>query len=354
MTHTKRQSLQRIADHLGFPDSETLIGLWDVMVSEREAAWIAELPATARELAERLGEDLGGEDTSGEDAGDVAEGLADLYGRGLVLRSEQPDGDTRYVAESNAGVLMDLILFDRRYLAWHGQVFLDRWRRFYNEELVHTYEHPDPDSRPFRVVPVREQVHDPRTALPYEQVAALVRDARRISLEHCPCRTREQACESPLETCLAFDQVADYMIERGVGREIDAAEALAVLGRCEEQGLVHITENADRPLVLCNCCPCCCVFLRAMTVHAKRDVIDASRYRAVVDQARCIACGLCVERCHFRAMALDGAAQVAEERCLGCGLCATTCPAEAIRLVETQAPGFIPRQDSGFGSIVQG
>ncbi len=345
MSEEKRQYLQRIAAQIGFPESETLIGLWDVMVSEGEAAWIAYLPGTAREVAERLGDR--------PDA--VAQGLDDLYQRGLVLRfGEGPDGP-RYEAQTNGGVLMDLVLFDRRYLAWYGQDFLDAWRRFYNEELVHTYEHPDPDERPFRVVPVHEQVQDRRTALPYEQVTALVRAARRISVEHCPCRTRERACDNPLETCLAFDHVADYMIARGIGRELTAAEALAILARCEELGLVHLTENAEHPLVLCNCCPCCCVFLRAMTVHAKQDVIDASRYRAQVDAALCTACGRCVERCHLGAMRLAGdVVQVSAERCLGCGLCATTCSAGAIRLLEVRSQRFIPQQESGCGALLDG
>ncbi len=345
MNEEKRGHLKRIVAQFGFPESETLLGLWDAMVSAQEAGWIAHLPATAGELAARLG----------EDPQTVVAGLADLYDRGLVLRSEQAPDGPRYEAETNGGVLMDLVLFDRRYLARHGPEFLNAWRRFYNEELVHTYEHPAPDERPFRVIPVGEQVQDRRTALPYEQVAALVRGARRISVEHCPCRTRERACDNPLETCLAFDHVADYMIGRGIGRELTADQALDLLARCEELGLVHVTENADHPLVLCNCCPCCCVFLRAMTVHAKQDVIDASRYRAVVDRALCTACGRCVERCHFGAMALaEGAAQVDAGRCLGCGLCATTCPVEAIALVEVRPPAFIPQQGSGFEALLDG
>lgn len=343
MQKSKRHYLQQIAAQIGFPHSETLIHLWDTMVTDREAAWIAHLPATPRELAARLGDDP---DT-------VAQGLDDLYARGLVLRHEQPDGALRYEPHTNGGVLMDLVLFDRRYLAWHGPSFLDAWRRFYNEELVHTYEHPDPDQRPFRVLPVGERVQDRRAALPYQHVVALVQRARRISVENCPCRTRERACDNPVETCLAFDHVADYMIARGVGRELGTDEALALLARCEDLGLVHTTENVDRPLLLCNCCPCCCVFLRAITVHAKQDVIDASPYRAFVDAELCTACGRCVTRCHFGAMSLvQGAAQADPARCLGCGLCASTCPAGAIALVEvaTQAPPA--DEPSGCGALL--
>lgn len=345
MNDSKLRYLKMIVARLGFPASTTLLGLWDTMVSEREAAWIAHLPATAREIAERLG----------EDASVVAEGLGSLYERGLALRGEATPDGPRYLPEENAGTLMDLVLFDRRYVAWYGKAFLDAWRQFYNQELVHTYEHPEPARKPFRVLAVGEQVKDSRAALPYDRVAAIVRGARRISVEHCPCRTRERACHNELETCLGLDQVADYMIARGVGREISADEALSLLKHCEDLGLVHISENADQPQVICNCCPCCCVFLRAMTVHAKHDVLAASRYVAVVDASICVACGRCVEQCPFDAMELtDGAVHVFAEACMGCGLCASSCPTGAIVLAEVRPQEHIPHESSGFGKMLGG
>lgn len=345
MNDSKHRHLQKIVARLGFPESTTLISLWGTMVSEREAAWIAHLPGTATDVAERLG----------EDSSVVADGLAKLYERGLVLRGEHTSDGTLYLPEESAGALMDLVLFDRRYIAWYGKAFLDAWRAFYNEELVHTYEHPEPARKPFRVLAVGEQVRDLRAALPYERVAAIVRGARRISVEHCPCRTRERACHTELETCLGLDQVADYMIARGVGREISADEALTLLKHCEDIGLVHISENGDRPQVICNCCPCCCVFLRAMTVHAKRDVLAASRYCAVIDAGICVACGRCVEQCPFKAMALtDGVVHVFADLCMGCGLCASACPTGAIVLAEARPEEHIPHEGSGFGKMLGG
>ncbi len=339
MPHNKREHLHKIAAHLGFPESEILMGLWDTMVSEREAEWIANLPATPHELAERLG----------QDEAEVARGLANLYDRGLALIREQTTEGPCYIADDNPGRLMDLVLFDKRYIEMYGEEFLDRWRAFYNEELVHIYEHPDPDTRPFRVIPIAEKVNDPRSVLPYEQVASLVRRAERISVQICPCRVRERACDNPLETCLAFDRIAEYHIQRGIGRELTVDEALELLKRCEDLGLVHTTENADQPTVICNCCPCCCVFLRAITAHGKRAVIDKSRFQAVVNVDACLACGTCEERCHFGAIKRhEGPAQVRADLCMGCGLCASACPAGAITLVEVRDESFIPSQKGGF------
>ncbi len=336
---THHPAHQRIAARYGFAESEILIGLLTTMMTPTEAEWLVELPATAGELAARLGQE--------PDA--VAAGLADLFDRGLALIRELTPAGPLYFCDDNPGRLMDLVLFDRRYVAQYGVEFLDRWRVFYNRELVHNYEWPDPTARPFRVVPVAEHVRDPRAAMPYERVADLVRGARRISVQRCPCRLRERACDNPLETCLAFDRAADYHLQRKIGREIDEGEALAILARVEELGLVHLTENGDRPDLICNCCPCCCVFLRAMTVHGKQDVIHTSRFVAQIDPEACQACGACVQRCHFAAIAQEsGPAQVDAARCFGCGLCTSTCPAGAITLAERAVRPFILTQEAHF------
>ena len=56
---------------------------------------------------------------------------------------------------------------------------------------------------------------------------------------------------------------------------------------------------------------------------------------ALVNAERCVACGLCVSACPFRAIELEeekGAAAVDEALCKGCGTCAAACPSGAIDL----------------------
>ena len=60
-----------------------------------------------------------------------------------------------------------------------------------------------------------------------------------------------------MEVCLKYDELADYVIERQMAREISKAEALEIIQQCEEAGLVHMVDNAREEIKhTCNCCGC--------------------------------------------------------------------------------------------------
>jgi len=336
MSESKQDVLRQIASRLGFANSAILLELLDLLLSQEEARWIVNLPATPRRLAARLG----------ADKERVAAGLYDLFMRGLVLVAERTDQGPSYVADDNPGRLMDMILFDPRYRRL-GTHFFDLWRDFYNDELVHIPR--SSDQLPFRILPVEEKIEDTRCILPYEQVSEIIRQARRIAVQLCPCRVRERACDAPLETCISLDRVANYMISRQIGREIDVDQALAILRQAEELGLVHEVENNDHPTVICACCPCCCVFLRAITCYQKEYVVAKSRYRASIDQGKCTQCETCLGRCHFGAIWREESGMAVDsDRCFGCGLCSSTCPHDAITMIEVRGVEHIPPTKNTF------
>ena len=336
MNKTKRDILRQITSGLGYTDSVNLLKILNILLSEEEAHWITALPATPRQLAEHLD---GGEEN-------IAAGLRELFMRGLVFIAEHTDQEPRYVADQSATHLMDMILYDPRYKRL-GTHFVDLWRNFYNNELVHAPR--SPEKIHFRVLSVGEEIEDDRCILPHERVSEIVRQARRIAIQPCPCRVRERACDTPLETCISLDRTANYFISRQIGREIDVEDALSILRQAEELGLVHETENIDHPTIICNCCPCCCVFLRAITRYQKQHVIARSRYCAVIDREKCTLCETCLGRCHFDAIRQEeNGLTVDDENCFGCGLCATTCPSKAITMLEVRKPEHIPSEGYTF------
>jgi electron transport complex protein RnfB len=63
-----------------------------------------------------------------------------------------------------------------------------------------------------------------------------------------------------------------------------------------------------------------------------------------VDEARCEACGTCLDRCQMDAITVEGdLARVNEMRCIGCGLCVTTCPPGAMSLTGVPRDCVPPR-----------
>lgn len=79
--------------------------------------------------------------------------------------------------------------------------------------------------------------------------------------------------------------------------------------------------------------------------------LDASRGEhkapvvAVVDEARCIGCTLCIQACPVDAI-LGAQRQmhtVIESECTGCELCVEPCPVDCIDLVERETPRRSPR-----------
>jgi len=125
-------------------------------------------------------------------------------------------------------------------------------------------------------------------------------------------------------------------IENGLGREISKKEALEVLVKAEEDGLVHHSSNTkDNKIFICNCCSCCCKALSHVIKYDNPTAIAPSNYIALVDTEMCTGCETCIERCQVGAIQMgDDLSVIDRQRCIGCGLCVSTCPEEAISMAQ--------------------
>lgn len=194
-----------------------------------------------------------------------------------------------------------------------------------------------------RVVPVNVSLSSRAEVLRHEDLRQMMEEARSFRLMDCLCR-REHAlnghpCSHPSETCLAFSRQRDAYEGFHLGRTVSREEALEVLAMCEREGLVHCTYNIQQEqMFVCNCCDCCCGFLRGLREFEAPHVVVRSNYLAVVDEQACAVCGTCVERCPVDAIVEgEAAAQVDAQRCIGCGVCLVTCPSEALSMAARPA-----------------
>jgi len=209
-----------------------------------------------------------------------------------------------------------------------------------------------------RTVPVQRTIEVLHNVAAYEDASEILKKADKIVVTDCICRKQkrlvDQGCDKPLETCFMFGSMAQYYVDRDMGREIGVNEAIRILTEAQEAGLVTQPATARNPGGMCNCCGDCCGVLTSLKRHPKPAERVFSNYFAEVDKDVCSGCETCLERCQMDAIKMneDELAEINPDRCIGCGLCVATCPEEAIQLtLKPEALRRTPPENS-FGQMV--
>jgi Na+-translocating ferredoxin:NAD+ oxidoreductase subunit B len=193
----------------------------------------------------------------------------------------------------------------------------------------------------FRVVPVGKSVNTELNIMDYEQVENIIKSQSKILVAPCICRKEheimENGCGKLMEACLIFGSGA-YMYEsRNIGRAISCDEALDIVKKAVNQGLVPQPSNAKKPINICLCCDCCCQILKNIKNFEAPAKIVHSNFQAFVDEDECSGCQACEEICPMDAIDMDEqkiVAGVNMDRCIGCGLCVTACEFDSIALAD--------------------
>lgn len=323
---------QELADRIMMGHSEDIKKLFRMVADEEEGKLLLAMPGTPDELAE----------ATGRPPEEIKASLDNLFRKGLAFVSTR-SGKYR--------MCRDVIQFHDATALWPEapRELLDLWQEWTEKDWSQTAKAFEGflSNPPQRIIPIETSIDDKNKILHYENVKEIIDNAARIAVTKCPCRLVDGKCGLPLEVCVQINRGAEYAITRGTGREIDKAEAMAIMQKAEEAGLVHVTMNTDHSdHYICNCCPDCCIGLRAVLSEEGAKFVSPSRFQATVDNEACTGCEECLERCYFGALTMqndeEAKASVDAEKCVGCGLCGVVCPADAIHFDEAHSADFIP------------
>ena len=319
---------EKLREHLdslptGYPKTQSGVELrmLQKLFTKEEAEMACQLkplPEKAEEIARRLG----------RDPEKVADFLYQMSKKGLILRLKL-NGAYHYRA---AMFLVGIYEYQLKNLDREMAEMFDEYAR----EALYT-EMIRPSTPQLWVVPVQKSLDTTMEIQPYDELRKIVESQKTIALADCICRKKSDLlghpCDKPLESCFLFGAIGEYYIENGLARKVTMEEALRVLAKNEEAGLVPSPANAQKVGGMCSCCACCCGVLKAVKLDPQPSSRVKSNYFARVDEDLCAGCETCLERCQMEAIYMeDDRANIDLKRCVGCGLCITTCSTKAISL----------------------
>jgi Pyruvate/2-oxoacid:ferredoxin oxidoreductase delta subunit len=341
----------RLARHLeylimGYPYTEALIELLKEMFDPTEAQVALAIPNNLAPLKTAdLESILAGADLPEET---VIDALASLAERRLIYSAPTESGEKGY-ALLQIGYGLPQTFF------WGGQQD-ERAKRMAG--LILNYFSVSTTGKVYGGAPTKTYKYSPANlsievpmqgVMPNEQIGGIVKAASKIAVAHCPCRLSAKIlgrtdCPHSLEVCIKYDELAEFVVDKGLARSISQDEANHILMNCEKEGLVHMVDNAQGQIKhTCNCCGHYCWNVGIIKRRKiARDQLMAVYFIRETELDECVGCGSCAEICPVDAVEMvDEKPSVDQDWCIGCGVCAVSCPAKVIsirRRLEDRAP----------------
>ena len=272
-------------------DDEADVAIAAGLRRERTAEWLAEKVGKSVEEVEKL-----------------AKHLAWI---GIFrCTKDRTDGKDRYFMQIFAPGIGEMLVNNKELLREHPEVgkAFEEYTRIRLQNLAPVMPN---GYGLMRVVPVESAIRDIPDADPYDKLSYYLDKYDTFCVSPCSCRQARTSLNDGCghlaeEMCIQMGKGAEHYIRTGRARQITKEEALEIIRRAEENGLMHDMPNieeAGESAAICNCCSCACFGLRVGLMFGARDVIR-SNYVAEVDEAKCVACGQCVENCPANALRL--------------------------------------------------
>ncbi len=321
---------------VGFPSTESgiEIEILKELFSKEDAelfTCMTPILETPQSIAERLG----------KDDKDIANQLERMASTGLLFRLDK-GGAKKY---GTIPFIHGLMEFQVKSFTKEKALAIEK----YLKDGLHSTI-ADSKGLFLRTIPVQESIELEHRISSFDDSCKILAKAEIIVVADCICRKGQividKGCDKILESCFMFGSMAKYYIDNNLGRKIGYDEAVKILKKAQEDGLVTQPATTQNPTGMCNCCGDCCGVLRSVKLQPKPAQLVFSNHIAIVNKENCNGCEICIERCQMDAISMDDdIAVINYDRCIGCGLCVTTCASEAMSL-EKKPEKYIPPENA--------
>ncbi len=335
-----KNSYEKLAEHIlllgmGYPSADTLVEILIENFSPLEAEAVMAIPN--RMIPLKLVSFTEISQNSKISKKELEQILENLTKRGLLFSGLTGNGEKGY-AFQQVGFSFPQTFFWKGEDTPHAKKMAGMVAKYMNRRVTSEIYQEDPKA--YRYIPVTGTINpDIQAVLPHHTMESVLQNAQDFAVCHCSCRMiaslRGHACEHSTEICIKFDEVARYVIERGLGKKITREKARELIKEAEDQGLVHFVDNSETGIKHnCNCCGCACWNVGVIKRRKiPRDFIMAVYFVRETDDEECTGCGECAVICPVDAVKIEDDLPVVDtDWCIGCGVCATRCPEDAVKM----------------------
>jgi len=339
-------------------ESKYLAQLIAMAATPQQARIMRELPDPDREKGERnLEVSEAFAKRLGLDKETIQKDLHDLFLKGYVFPTSRGPQLGR-----NLMLLHDAIGMIHPECEYLGLEYKKLLHKLHEEEII-PMRAANREIWGRRIIPRWRAIKDIPGVLPYEDMREIIRQQELLAVAICPCKDIhwDRTCGIPRQTCLVFNQVARYNIQRGTAKRMSVKEMMDFLVEMDKWPIVPMSQNSDRiDRQICLCHYDCCGYLGTDWYGAPKDDIDKvkeklakttipSRFQAEVNPEKCLGCKTCLGMCQFGAAQVryypeygEERAYIDTERCKGCGSCVVNCPIGARKLKLVRPVEHIP------------
>src|SRR3972149_9601146 len=227
---------KRLARHLaslgmGYPQKEELLEILTENFTSREAEVALAIPTETIPFEPAPVSKIAPHLNIPQD--ELEQILSNLAQRGLLYSKRMKDGRTGYALQQ-FGYGFPQTFFWRGVDTPNAKKMAELVAKYSGkEQLKEAYG--STRTKAFRYIPATPSFEpESHAVFPFEMMERVIEKVKVIALVHCPCRAAahligKKRCDHSLENCIKYDDLAEYLIEQRIGREISKVEALGVI-----------------------------------------------------------------------------------------------------------------------------